>query len=471
MQTTSELWNTLYSDISTKTNVKVVIAGVEYTPATLGLVQVTNGMFDDDFSIGNCFSAELTVKVRNGNDIPAMSKVELYIQLRNGTQESEWIRKGIYFIDTREVGKIWTTLTCYDRMLMTENPFPTQSGDTWPMPMNAFVSRVCSKIGCTLDSRSSISSTYKVDKPTGITMRTALGYIAACHAGNFVMTDDGKLRLIKHGQGDTVTMTSAMGYDAGYTYEPIQYVRMTTDDDDEYLAGTDPESDSVFGVEMQNPYATSAITTAVYNALTGYVYHPYSASGMRVNPATEIGDKFTYNDTTHYIYYARMNLYPSYKGDIKAPGQGEINHEYLYEGAEALAESRQRQSYNYNSSSGGLGGAAYVRLNRNYGGFKITTARARIGTKTEIGVFGASGDVYPAIRSKGVLTTDLRLRPSADTSVRNIVVVTEADWNAGNVNASLGDVIAVIEETITTLPSSGNTDPDPTDPTPVEGEK
>ena len=471
MQTTSELWNTLYSDISTKTNVKVDIAGVEYTPATLGLVQVTNGMFDDDFSIGNCFSAELTVKVRNGNDIPAMSKVELYVQLRNGTQESEWIRKGIYFIDTREVGKIWTTLTCYDRMLMTENPFPTQSSDTWPMPMNTFVSRVCSKIGCTLDSRSSISSTYTVEKPTGITMRTALGYIAACHAGNFVMTDDGKLRLIKHGQGDTVTMTSAMGYDAGYTYEPIRYVRMTTDDDDEYLAGTDPEDNGVFGVEMQNPYATSAITTAVYNALNGYTYHPYAASGMRVNPATEVGDKFTYNDTTHYIYYARMNLYPSYKGDIKAPGQGEINHEYLYDGAEALAESRQRQSYNYNSSSGGLGGASYVRLNRNYGGFKITTARARVGTKTEIGVFGAAGDVYPAIRSKGVLTTDLRLRPSADTSVRNIVVVTEADWNAGNVNASLGDVIAVIEDAITTLPSTGNTETDPTDPTPVEGEE
>lgn len=116
--------------------------------------------------------------------------------------ESEWIPQGVYFIDTREVtanqdGLDVLTIHGYDAMLKTEQEYASNEtvGDNYD---TAYVRAIANAIGVEVDDRTweLMGTGYIVPFPLGYTMREILGYIAALYVGCFVMTDEGKLRLI-----------------------------------------------------------------------------------------------------------------------------------------------------------------------------------------------------------------------------------------------------------------------------------
>lgn len=116
--------------------------------------------------------------------------------------ESEWIPQGVYFIDTREVtanqnGLDVLTIHGFDAMLKAEQEYSSNAvaGDNFD---TAYVRAIATAIGVQVDDRTweLMQTGYIVPFPLGYTMREILGYIAASYAGCFVITDDGKLRLI-----------------------------------------------------------------------------------------------------------------------------------------------------------------------------------------------------------------------------------------------------------------------------------
>lgn len=116
--------------------------------------------------------------------------------------ESEWLPQGVYYIDTREVtanndGLDLLTLHGYDAMLKTEQDYASNDavGDNYD---TAYVRAIASAIGVEVDDRTwAIMGTgYIIPFPLGYSMREILGYIAASYAGCFIITDEGKLRLI-----------------------------------------------------------------------------------------------------------------------------------------------------------------------------------------------------------------------------------------------------------------------------------
>ena len=58
---------------------------------------------------------------------------------------------------------------------------------------------ICARMGVTLDSRTALNAAYQVEYPNDYTMREVLGHVAAAHGGNWVMTDAGKLLLLRLG--------------------------------------------------------------------------------------------------------------------------------------------------------------------------------------------------------------------------------------------------------------------------------
>ena len=141
--------------------------------------------------------------------------------MSNGTQSSEWLQVGVFYIDTRDIDPDANTITlsCYDAMLKAEQTF-LMEGDTgeWPRTQQAVVNAICTRMGVELDSRTVINSTYMVEYPNDYTMREILGYIAAAHGGCWIITPAGKLRLVTLGglpaetnylvdeYGNTITM-------------------------------------------------------------------------------------------------------------------------------------------------------------------------------------------------------------------------------------------------------------------------
>ena len=116
--------------------------------------------------------------------------------------ESEWIPQGVFYIDTREVtanqdGLDVLTIHGFDAMLKTEQEYASNAtvGDNYD---TAYVRAIANAIGVEVDDRTweLMGTGYIVPFPLGYTMREILGYVAASYVGCFVMTDEGKLRLV-----------------------------------------------------------------------------------------------------------------------------------------------------------------------------------------------------------------------------------------------------------------------------------
>lgn len=169
------------------------------------------------------------------------------------TMASEWVPKGVYYIDTREYDKESGVLRLngFDAMLKGEQDF-MQSGDqgTWPQIDRNIVCDVASRIGLGKDTYTAVSNpsgnpknkgwyyksgskyylsfdtsvksgtTYYTRSNTGLdartmpllnkyykvgypgygesayTVREVLGYVGSMYAGNWIINDEGLLRLV-----------------------------------------------------------------------------------------------------------------------------------------------------------------------------------------------------------------------------------------------------------------------------------
>lgn len=126
-----------------------------------------------------------------------MAKLIPYYRLSNGTQTSEWIQKGVYYIDTRSVDSGLLTIHGYDDMLKAEQIWTPDQSLEFPMPMTQAANIIADIMGVEIDARTVLNSAYTVDYPANdYTLRDVLRYIAAAHGGNWIMSDAGELWLV-----------------------------------------------------------------------------------------------------------------------------------------------------------------------------------------------------------------------------------------------------------------------------------
>lgn len=206
MQTTSELYKQLLADPKHYKEVKVKVAGVEYEWGNLVSVATSGGLFTVP-GIGNCASRQIDITLLPLGDIPRQAKMEVYVRLVLGEQVSEWIPKGVFFISRRKKDKRtgYLSITGYDAMLKAESVWLNSDYDSenWPMSQQEAVDDIAYRMGVEVDPRTILTNSFPVDYPVDengdLTMREVLGYIAVSNAGNWIITDQGKLLLVKYG--------------------------------------------------------------------------------------------------------------------------------------------------------------------------------------------------------------------------------------------------------------------------------
>lgn len=203
MQPVSLLYRQLLAANAPK-EVQAIIAGVVYGQDKIVSANSKAALMNKAVTIGNCVAKELTLVLRNPGEIPRMAQIQMQFRLNDGTQYSEWIPKGTYFIDTRDLDAFGVlTIDAYDPMLKCDQSCATsgEQGD-WPLTDKAVVDQICTRIGVTLDSRTEeiITAGYMVEYPGygdgAYTMREVLGFIGTMYGGNWIITDENKLRLI-----------------------------------------------------------------------------------------------------------------------------------------------------------------------------------------------------------------------------------------------------------------------------------
>ena len=158
--------------------------------------------------------------------IPRQAQIQVFVRVCVGEQASEWIQKGVFFFSTRELDKVSgiLTVTGYDAMLKAENVWLNEDYvyDNWPMPQETAVADIAQRMGVSVDPRTVLSDDfpveYPVDEEGDLTMREALSFIAVSDAGNWIITDEGKLRLIRFGD-----IPEQAGYLVTEYGQPIQF--------------------------------------------------------------------------------------------------------------------------------------------------------------------------------------------------------------------------------------------------------
>lgn len=212
MISTTDLYRSIWKDPSHIVQTKVTIAGKDYLDGDIANLSTPGTMFPGSGpSIGGAVCREIDLELKtDGADIPRSAEIKVFVRLAllddagAVTEASEWIPKGVFYIDTRELDASdeWLSIHGYDAMLKGEQAFLDQAnGDTglWPQSMSTVASSCAEKMGVEIDERTSINSTYEISYPTDYTCRELLQHIAAAHCGNWIITDAGKLRLVTLG--------------------------------------------------------------------------------------------------------------------------------------------------------------------------------------------------------------------------------------------------------------------------------
>lgn len=194
-QTTSALWSTLWRTKGTIREYKFDIAGKIYGPDEEVSHTADSGLYEQ-FGIGGAAIAKLTVSLFAEN-VPRAAVIKRYIRLRNGGQVSEWIPKGVFFTNRRsEDGGYWT-LEAFDAMRKAEAVWEPDQNLAFPMTMPAAAAEFARIMQVKLDPRTVLNPAYTIDYPANdITIRNELCGIAAAHAGNWIITDEGNLLLV-----------------------------------------------------------------------------------------------------------------------------------------------------------------------------------------------------------------------------------------------------------------------------------
>lgn len=318
-------------------------------------VTITGGLFaTQSFGIGGCVSREIEVRFILGDAvIPRMAKIQPEVRLVNDNGDvSEWIPKGIFWLDTRELDRTTGIMTIrgYDAMLKGENLYIVPGEDTglWPRTMVSVATEIAGMMGLTIDARTTLNQTYLMQLPTDYTMRELLGYIAVANCGNWVITDEGKLRLIR--VNDTVDSVdlglAARTYHISEPYQAFSKVELDLSEELYVEAGDDTGRTLEVALPVVTTEDGEDIVEDILDALDGFVYTPYEASGAILDPAYEIGDEVTVGTTTGLLARQTMRLDSLCPSDVSAPGEAELDHEYPYKSTSQREINRRISTVN-----------------------------------------------------------------------------------------------------------------------------
>lgn len=323
-QKTSDLWKELFKS-NARREYQFDINGAIYGEDKQISHSVSSDLYDD-FGIGNATSAKLTLNIIADN-IPRAATIKRFVRLNGGDGEriSEWLPAGVFFTNTRsEDDGLWK-IEAFDILRKAETVWVPDQSLEFPMKMTDAVSVLSKMIGCEVDPRSSINEKYTIDYPAnGYTVRNILQFIAAAHGGNFIVTPDGKLRLVslsetadKHDIGLDLTDFKENG-----EKQNISRVTLAVDDSFVFTAGDDT------GIELtaKCPYATQTIVNDILSSVKNVKYHMYEATAVNLDPSYELGDGVTVSGISSVISKVEDDGggYPN----ISAPGESELEEEF-----------------------------------------------------------------------------------------------------------------------------------------------
>ena len=379
MRYRSPVWIALARNGRFHFETKARIGTTEYT--AISAPRVDRAVMGTPLTVGGCTSATLNLSILTEDSIASSTPIVILGRLTDGVNNSEWLEFGTFYINQRDTsynGLI--TVSCYDAMLKANQTYLDENNvGNWPKSMKAVVEEIAYRIGVSIDPRTKINvgADYTVPIPTDLTMMQVLGYIGACHGGNWIITEENALRLVplasapvarsvtSETPGSTIpqtyyitdekdlsigtpeghnlvwaadgsadpmdgltNVTAVLGQLTSGAAVTVTGIVMSDNKGHTYTAGN--KDGGVITIEG-NPYANQTICDILYEKYNGLVYEPYTASKTVYDPATELGDQIIIGDKVHSVLCtAKMVMDLGFRSDISAPNSEALSEEYPY---------------------------------------------------------------------------------------------------------------------------------------------
>ena len=295
-----------------------------------------SSLFPEDKPVaGECVASEFSATIlRPKADIPRMSRVVPYVRLCNDEKQSEWIQKGVYYIDKYSYSGEGTDLMYihgFDAMLFSEADFPSSDAE-WPRRDIDVVQDIAADMGVTVDPRTVaiMDKGYMVQYPAEYSQREVLGYLAAMYAGSFVMSDIGELRLIQiNGIYDPIYLgKKAASITMAKMLDAYTKVIISVTDELFYEAGFDGGRT----LTLFCPWGTQEMANNIFaKVYADSTYHPFTAEGAMLDPAAELCDRINVDGIYSNIYRIDTVFNSNCTANISAPSVEEIDAEFPYE--------------------------------------------------------------------------------------------------------------------------------------------
>lgn len=194
-QNVSELWKTLWGMRNTQREYAFTINGTWYGEDDV-VERRSDAALYEEYGIGNAYIASLNLELY-ADDIPEGAEIKRFVRLVNGDQASEWLQKGVFYSKERPEDDGYWKIEAFDAMRRAAVKWVPDQSMEFPMAMPDAVAEFARFMGVSIDSRTVLNPSYTIDYPANDwTIRDELGFIAAAHGGNFVMSDVGELLLV-----------------------------------------------------------------------------------------------------------------------------------------------------------------------------------------------------------------------------------------------------------------------------------
>lgn len=204
MHTTSALYQRLLRDPHHRKEMRVNIAEEDYLQERIVSLETSGGVFDQP-DIGNCASRQIDLTLRQPGTIPRSAEIRVFVRLALGEEASEWIPKGVFYISTRRLDKRtgFLELHGFDAMRRAGEVWDIDPHANWPMSQQEAVADIAAQMGVEVDPRTVLSGAFPVDYPVDedgdLAMADVLEGVAVSEAGNWIISDEGKLLLLRLG--------------------------------------------------------------------------------------------------------------------------------------------------------------------------------------------------------------------------------------------------------------------------------
>ena len=238
MREVSDLWKEIVAgdyEVETVLNIGDAAVADSVPMNQIHYIKTNRRLFEGDTpSIGSCVAGEIEAKLfMPSGGIPRNARLRPYVRVYpkgDPDNHSEWLRKGVFWIDHRKLkklknGKTIITLSGYDAMLRAEDDFVWDVLQKWPALDINVVKKIAQQMDVSLDPRTEeiIVKGYEIPIPDGYSCREILGNIAAMYGGNFVMSDLGQLLLVQLNNvpRESVVLVNETGVPILFGGEPI----------------------------------------------------------------------------------------------------------------------------------------------------------------------------------------------------------------------------------------------------------